>query len=411
MFKPNFGFEFSIALRYLRAKRKQGFISLVGSLSVAGVCLGVMALVVVIAVMSGAEKDLRKRILGMEPHVILNSSIGSFGDYQDVCKKIKLQKNVADALPYLSGRVILRSKWGLTGTIIRGVDTSSNRQLINGIDPSKAAGLLENTSVHKNTVIIGKGIADTLGVQKGDSIFALTSDWKISPVGVMPKMTELQIADIYESGLYEYDSAIAYMNIENLQLLLGMGKKVTGIGVYVNEVYDVHNLVKEIRDIFPGRFFIRTWMEVNHSLFSALKLEKTAMFIILTLIILVAAFNIASSLIMLVMEKTKEIAIMKTMGATKKSIKRIFVIQGTFVGSIGTFSGVFLGIIMCELLSKYKFIKLPDAYPFSTLPIDLEFSDVAVIVLSALLICFFATVYPASKAANLDPVEGIRYGE
>lgn len=411
MFKPNFGFEFSIAIRYLRAKRKQGFISLVGSLSVAGVCLGVMALVVVIAVMSGAEKDLRKRILGMEPHLILNSRTGSFGDYRELCQKIKNEKNVSDALPYLSGRVILRSKWGLTGTIIRGVDTGSKRQLINGVEPLEAERLLKNTSMNKNTVIIGKGIADTLGVQTGDSIFALTSDWKISPVGVMPKMTELNVSGIYESGLYEYDSAVAYMNIQNLQGLLGMEDRVTGIGIYINDVYSAQDLVKKIRELFPDRFFIRTWMEVNHSLFSALKLEKTAMFIILTLIILVAAFNIASSLIMLVMEKTKEIAIMKTMGATKKSIKRIFVIQGTFVGSIGTFSGVFLGIIMCELLSRYKFIKLPDAYPFSTLPIDLEFSDVAVIALSALLICFFATVYPASKAANLDPVEGIRYGE
>ncbi|MGE4518849.1 MAG: lipoprotein-releasing ABC transporter permease subunit [Desulfobacteraceae bacterium] len=411
MFKPNFGFEFSVALRYLRAKRKQGFISLVGFLSVAGVCLGVMALVVVIAVMSGAEKDLRKRILGMEPHLILNSRTGSFGDYRDVCSKIKKQSNVSDALPYLSGRVMLRSRWGLTGTIIRGVDTESKRQLVKGFDPSEASGLLKNSSSGRNSVIIGKGIADSLGVQKGDSIFALTSDWKISPVGVMPKMTELEVAGVYESGLYEYDSAVAYMNLENLQGLLGMGKKVTGIGVYINDVYDADSLVRTIRELFPERFFTRTWMEVNHSLFSALKLEKTAMFIILTLIILVAAFNIASSLIMLVMEKTKEIAIMKTMGATKKSIKRIFVIQGTFVGSIGTLTGVFLGVIMCEILSRYKFIKLPDAYPFTTLPVDLEFSDVAVIALSALLICFFATVYPASKAANLDPVEGIRYGE
>jgi lipoprotein-releasing system permease protein len=411
MFKPNFGFEFSIALRYLRAKRKQGFISLVGSLSVAGVCLGVMALVVVIAVMSGAEKDLRKRILGMEPHLILNSRTGSFEDYRNVCKKIENEKNVSEALPYLSGRVMLRSKWGLTGVIIRGVDTQAKRQLIKGFAPLEASNLLQNTRAGKNSVIIGKGIAQSLGVEKGDSIFALTSDWKISPAGVMPKMTELEVSGIYESGLYEYDSAVSYMSLEKLQGLLGMGSKVSGIGVYIDDVYKADLLVDKVREIFPERFYSRTWMEVNHSLFSALKLEKTAMFIILTLIILVAAFNIASSLIMLVMEKTKEIAIMKTMGATKKSIKRIFVIQGTLVGSIGTLSGVFLGIIMCEILSRYKFIKLPDAYPFTTLPVDLEFYDVAAIVVSALLICFFATVYPASKAAKLDPVEGIRYGE
>jgi lipoprotein-releasing system permease protein len=291
------------------------------------------------------------------------------------------------------------------------VDTQAKRQLIKGFAPLEASNLLQNTRAGKNSVIIGKGIAQSLGVEKGDSIFALTSDWKISPAGVMPKMTELEVSGIYESGLYEYDSAVSYMSLEKLQGLLGMGSKVSGIGVYIDDVYKADLLVDKVREIFPERFYSRTCMEVNHSLFSALKLEKTAMFIILTLIILVAAFNIASSLIMLVMEKTKEIAIMKTMGATKKSIKRIFVIQGTLVGSIGTLSGVFLGIIMCEILSRYKFIKLPDAYPFTTLPVDLEFYDVAAIVVSALLICFFATVYPASKAAKLDPVEGIRYGE
>lgn len=408
MFKPNFGFEVSVALRYLRAKRKQGFISLVGSLSVAGVTLGVMALVIVIAVMSGAEKDLRKRILGMEPHIILNSQTGSFSDYKKLCKELQSKDNVSDALPYISGRVMLRSKWGLTGTIIRGVETEAKRPLIKDFSPEKVRQLLGND---ENYIILGKGVAQSLGVSVGDSVYALTSDWTISPVGVLPTMTELIIADIFESGLYEYDSAIAYMSVENVQKLNQMKGTVTGIGLYLDKIFDADKTADLIKKDYSGRFWARTWMDVNHSLFSALKLEKTAMFIILTLIILVAAFNIASSLIMLVMEKTKEIAILKTMGATNKSIKRIFIIQGTIIGSIGTFAGVFLGIIVCELLSRYKFIKLPDAYPFTTLPIDLEFFDVGLIALCAVLICFFSTLYPASQAAKLNPVEGIRYGQ
>lgn len=411
MFNKSLGFEFSVALRYLRAKRKQGFISLVGFLSVAGVAVGVMALVIVIAVMSGAEKDLRKRILGMEPHLILNSKSGPFPDYRDVSSIIKKNKNVSRALPYLSGEVMLRSKWGLKGTIIRGVDTESDKQVIKGISAKDAKFLLDGSTQETNLIILGKGVADNLGVDIGDFLYAMTSDWNLSPVGLMPTLTEIKVAGIFKSGLFEYDNAVAYMKLEGVQSLLGMGNNVTGIGIYLKDIYKAKETGHKISKDLYNRFWIRTWMELNQSLFSALKLEKTAMFIILTLIILVAAFNIASSLIMLVMEKTREISIMKTMGATQKSIKRVFVIQGTIIGSIGTFIGVFFGVIISLVLRKYKFIKLPDAYPFSTLPVELEFYDVAFIAISAVLICFFSTLYPAVQAAKLDPVEGIRYGD
>ncbi|MGM0417631.1 MAG: lipoprotein-releasing ABC transporter permease subunit [Thermodesulfobacteriota bacterium] len=408
MFKPGLGFEFSVAIRYLRAKRKQGFISLVGFLSVAGVCLGVMALVVVIAVMSGAEKDLRTKILGMEPHLILNAKNGSVSEYDNAVNKIKKHKNVEDILPHISGRVMLRSKWGLTGTVIRGVDVKSDRQVIKGVSADEAKKLLKGES--RNSVILGKGVAGSLGVSAGDKIFAFSADWNISPVGVVPEMNELYVAEVFESGLYEYDNAVAYMSVKDVQSVLGLNDELTGIGVYLKDIFKAGDTADEVRQDLDNSYYSRTWMEMNQSLFSALKLEKTAMFIILTLIILVAAFNIASSLIMLVMEKTKEIAIMKTMGAGSRSIKRIFVIQGTIIGGIGTFTGIFFGVILCEILSRYEFIKLPDAYPFTTLPVDLAFVDVAVTAACALIICFFSTLYPASQASKLDPVEGIRYG-
>lgn len=409
--KADYGFEVSIALRYLRAKRKQGFISLVGFFSVAGVSLGVMALVVVIAVMSGAEKDLKKRILGMEPHLVLTSDMGAVSNYDSLCKKIRTMENVAESLPNLSGRVMLRSKWGMNGTILRGLDLSSDRQVIKGLSSEQVKEYFLTDNPNKKLIILGKGVAKSLSVSEGDSIYALTTNWMISPMGLQPSMIELEIAGIFESGLYEYDNAIGYMKLNDLQSVLGIKKRVSGIAVYLKDIYRAVETGDKITDNLSGGFFVSTWMDRNKEIFSALKMEKTAMFVILTLIILVAAFNIASSLIMLVMEKTKEIAIMKTMGATKNRIKRIFVIQGTIIGLIGTFIGVASGVIICLILEKYQFIQLPDAYPFSTLPVDLQFMDVSIIAVSSVLICFLSTLYPAVQAAKLDPVEGIRYGK
>lgn len=409
--KADYGFEVSIALRYLRAKRKQGFISLVGFFSVAGVSLGVMALVVVIAVMSGAEKDLKKRILGMEPHLVLTSDMGAVSNYDSLCKKIRTMENVAESLPNLSGRVMLRSKWGMNGTILRGLDLSSDRQVIKGLSSEQVKEYFITDNPNKKLIILGKGVAKSLSVSEGDSIYALTTNWMISPMGLQPSMIELEIAGIFESGLYEYDNAIGYMKLNDLQSVLGIKKRVSGIAVYLKDIYRAVETGDKITDNLSGGFFVSTWMDRNKEIFSALKMEKTAMFVILTLIILVAAFNIASSLIMLVMEKTKEIAIMKTMGATKNRIKRIFVIQGTIIGLIGTFIGVASGVIICLILEKYQFIQLPDAYPFSTLPVDLQFMDVSIIAVSSVLICFLSTLYPAVQAAKLDPVEGIRYGK
>lgn len=409
--KADYGFEVSIALRYLRAKRKQGFISLVGFFSVAGVSLGVMALVVVIAVMSGAEKDLKKRILGMEPHLVLTSDMGAVSNYDSLCKKIRTMENVAESLPNLSGRVMLRSKWGMNGTILRGLDLSSDRQVIKGLSSEQVKEYFITDNPNKKLIILGKGVAKSLSVSEGDSIYALTTNWMISPMGLQPSMIELEIAGIFESGLYEYDNAIGYMKLNDLQSVLGIKKRVSGIAVYLKDIYRAVETGEEIKANLWGGFFVSTWMDRNKEIFSALKMEKTAMFVILTLIILVAAFNIASSLIMLVMEKTKEIAIMKTMGATKNRIKRIFVIQGTIIGLIGTFIGVASGVIICLILEKYQFIQLPDAYPFSTLPVDLQFMDVSIIAVSSVLICFLSTLYPAVQAAKLDPVEGIRYGK
>jgi lipoprotein-releasing system permease protein len=233
----------------------------------------------------------------------------------------------------------------------------------------------------------------------------------ISPIGHVPAMKRFKVVGIFESGFYEYDQTLAYIHLQDAQKLLRMGDSVTGVGIRVKNIYESDIVSKAIDAKLGFPYWTRDWMQLNKNLFSALKLEKRAMFVILTLIVLVAAFNIASSLIMMVMQKTKDIAILKAMGATNRSIKKIFIIKGMVIGSIGTGLGMGLGFILCAVLKRYKIVQLPgDVYYFTTLPVQLEYLDVFVIASAALLICFLATLYPARQAAKLNPVEAIRYG-
>ena len=238
----------------------------------------------------------------------------------------------------------------------------------------------------------------------------MSPDGVISPIGHIPSMKRFIVKETFESGMHEYDNVLAYVNLEEAQRLVGVKNKISAIGIWIDNVFEVKKIKEDLSQTIKYPFYLRDWMDINKSLFSALKLEKTAMFIILTLIILVAAFNIASALIMMVMEKTRDIAVLKAMGATNKTIRVIFILKGMIIGLIGTSTGIILGVVSCFLLKKYDFIQLPDAYPFSTLPVQLEFFDVFTIAVSALIICFLSTLYPSYKASKMDPVEALRYG-
>ena len=405
-------FEFFIAGKYLKAKRKEGFISLITLLSIAGVAVGVMALVVVIAVMSGAETDFRKRILGLEPHILAMNYSGKFDGYPDIIADVTKNEQILGASPILFAQAMIRSSHSFSGIMVRGIDPDNSFSLIKGFGPDQLKKVLGKASAGNDFpgIILGKDLANSIGVISGDKIILMSPNGIVSPMGNIPSMKRFVVTDIFDSGMYEYDSALAYVDLKEAQQLVGSKDQVSAIGIWVNDVFDVKTVKNNLTGIFRYPFYMRDWMEINKSLFSALKLEKTAMFIILTLIILVAAFNIASALIMMVMEKTKDIAVLKTMGATHKTIRRIFMIQGMIVGSFGTFIGTVSGIIVCYILKKYDFIQLPDAYPFSTLPVQLEYADVLAIAGSALLICFLSTLYPSHKASKMDPVEALRYG-
>lgn len=405
-------FEFFIAGKYLRAKRKEGFISLITFLSTAGVALGVMALVVVIAVMSGAETDFRKRILGLEPHILLMNYAGTFEDYPEIVNFIKDNKSIKGASPILFAQAMIRSHRNFSGVMVRGIDPESNFSLVKGYDPDELKTVLSESPKSKTLpgIILGQELANSLGVIKGDKIILVSSKNIIGPMGHIPAMKRFVITGTFNSGMHEYDSILAYVHLKHAQQISGIKNKISAIGIWIDDVFDVVAVKSSLIDEMNYPFYLRDWMEINKSLFSALKLEKTAMFIILTLIILVAAFNIASALIMMVMEKTKDIAVLKAMGATNKTIRKIFIIKGMIIGTIGTVIGTISGILICYFLKKYDFIQLPDAYPFSTLPVQLEYSDVFIIALSAIIICFFSTLYPSHKASGMDPVEAIRYG-
>ena len=404
--------ELFIAGKYLRAKRKEGFISLISFLSVAGVALGVMALVVVIAVMSGAETEFRKRILGLEPHIHVMNYAGKFDGYRPILEKVTQYDKVLGASPILFTQAMIRSSHSFSGVLVRGIDPENAYNQIAGFGSRRLKETFEpkiNNGKYPG-IILGRELANTMGVIKGDRIILVSPRGIIGPMGHLPSLQRFVVADTFDSGMYEYDSTIAYVHLRQAQRLEGVKDKISGIGLWVDDVFDVKNVKAMLSQGLEYPFYLRDWMEINQSLFSALKLEKTAMFIILTLIILVAAFNIASALIMMVMEKTKDIAVLKAMGATNRMIRKIFVLKGMIIGVVGTCIGTLSGVIICILLRKYDFIQLPDAYPFSTLPVQLEYPDVIIISVSAILICFLSTLYPSYKASKMDPVEALRYG-
>ena len=409
-------FEFFIGSRYLRTKQKQAFISLITVLSIAGVTVGVMALIVVIAVMTGFEYDLKSRILGVESHIVIMRHNVPFSDYRNILEHVENTDGVEAATPFINSQVILRSSLSLSGAVLRGIDPDSADRVIKNLDKVSLKNLKEtdqrkSTSIAMPAIILGKELAKNLGVMQGDPVYLISPRGMISPIGHIPTMKRFKMAGLFESGMYEYDRSLAYMHIKDAQKILRMGDSVNGIEVRVNDIYNARNIAGRIVKELGFQYWARDWMQMNQNLFSALKLEKTVMFIILALIVLVAAFNIASTLIMMVMEKTKDIAILKAMGATDKSIRKIFVFKGIVIGSIGTILGVCLGFILCTVLKYYQFIELPgDVYYITTLPVKLELLDVVIIASAAMAISFLATLYPARQASKLDPVEAIRYG-
>jgi lipoprotein-releasing system permease protein len=410
------GFELFISLRYLLAKRRQTFISLITIISIIGVAVGVTALIVVLAVMNGFQADLRTRILGITSHVVIGNFNGAIPNYPEVIPEVEKVKGIVAATPFIYTQVMISSGRSSSGAILRGIEPRTAFKVIN-IQENMIRGNLgdlnppaQGEGASQPGIILGVELANNLGVRQGEWVTIISPTGRITPMGQTPRSKLFQVIGIIQSGMYEYDNTLAYIHLEAAQQFLGIGDSVTGIEVRLTDIYDAKNVSEALRNHLGAPYWVRDWMQMNQSLFAALQLEKVVMFIILTLIILVAAFNIVGSLIMLVMEKTRDIAILKAMGATTASIRKIFVLQGVLIGISGTTLGLIGGFSLCAILKRYKFIELPpEVYYLSTLPVKMETFDVALIALAAILISLLATLYPSRQAAKLEPSEALRY--
>lgn len=411
-------YELFIGLRYLKAKRKQTFVSLITLISIAGVTVGVTALIVVLAVMNGFKEDLRDKILGVTSHVVVSRFDGNIPEYSKVRARVEKVSGVVAATPFIYTQAMIKSRQAISGAVLRGIEPETAAKVINLPKNMRTGSLKELAAEEKSGgrratpgIILGNELARNLGVSRGEPLTVISPLGRLTPLGQVPRSQTFRVAGIFDSGMYEYDSTIAYVSLGAAQRFLGIGNRATGIEVRVEDIYEADRVARDIGKALGGYpYWSRDWMRMNKNLFSALKLEKIVMFIILTLIILVAAFNIIGTLIMVVMEKTRDIAILKSMGATRRSIMKIFMIEGAIIGLVGTLLGLLGGYTLCKLLATYQFIELPrDVYYISTLPVRMDPLDVTLIALAAIIISLVATVYPAWQASRLDPVEAIRY--
>lgn len=411
----NFGFEFFISIRYLLAKRRQTFMSLITFISVTGVAVGVTALIVVLAVMNGFHEDLRGRILGITSHVNIGSYGGVISNYREIIQEVEKEPGVVKATPFIYAQVMITSGRSVSGAVLKGIDPLSASKVIKieeNLRWGSLADLVQSTQAGSSPpgIIVGYALANNLSVRVGDYVTIISPAGRLTPMGQVPKSKLFQIVGIIESGMYEYDNTLAYADMSPAQQFLGIGDSVTGIEVKVADIYKAGDVAQRLKARLGAGYYANDWMRMNSNFFQALKLEKVVMFVILTLIILVASFNIVSSLIMLVMEKGRDIAILKAMGATTASIRKIFVLEGFLIGTTGTILGLMGGFALCGILKRYKFIELPpDVYHISTLPVKMEALDLVTIALSAIVISLVATLYPSRKAAGLDPAEALRY--
>ncbi len=403
--------ELFLSLRYLKAKRKQAFISIISVISILGVMVGVMSLIVVLSVMNGFRAELMSRSLGIMPHIWISSHEGNITGYDKIIDGLKSVHGVKDISPSIMKELILQSSY-TTGVILRGVDPERITEII-GIKNMMQSGdilSLKSTGEDIPNVIIGSELAKSLRIGEGDIIKLNSPNGRLTPIGRIPRKQNFRVTGIFSSGLMEYDQRLVFVSFSEAQRLFGMEGQATHLEVKVDNTEQSDISAKKIREILKSDYSVIDWKEFNRSLLGALKLEKTAMFIIQIMIVMVGALNIISVLVMTVLEKAKDIAILRTMGTSKRSIMSIFMIQGLIVGITGTLAGVISGLAICFLISKYIFIEIPsDVYPVSTLPVLVDYVDVTAVTIAGFLLSFLTTIYPSWHASRLNPVETLRY--
>ncbi len=421
-------YELFIGLRYLKAKRKSTFISIITVISTSGVALGVLALIVVLAVMTGFEESLKTKIMGTNAHVVVLAGPNGITGYTPLMEKLEKFDGVVATTPFIYSQVMLTSGKNVSGVVLRGIDLATDLKVTN-LHRTVCDGKIEELERISGRpmagseppvpgIMIGRELAKNLNLFVGDTLNVVSPMGNITPMGMIPKIKKFKVVALFNTGMFEYDSTLAYVTLPNAQEFLGMGESITGIQLKVSDVYKSGTLVKKINQQLGSPYYARDWMQMNKNILFALKTEKMVMFIILTLIVLVAAFGIASTLFMVVMEKTKDIAILKSMGATGSSIMKIFVLEGLIIGVTGTTIGIIGGLLVaCNLETLVGLIQRltgfelfsKDVYYLDRFPSQVVPGDVVLIGVTAVLISFVATLYPSWQASRMAPAEALRY--
>ena len=404
-------FELHIAVRYLLAKRKQAFISVISLISTLGVTVGVMAVIIALALMTGLQQELRDRILGSSAHVYVFKQSGITDYHAEVAKLSKIP-HVVGASPAINGMGLVTVATRAEAMQIKGIDPQLEphvTDLARGLTTGSLANLAPASPADRDGILLGKDLAAGLGVGVGDSISVLTPEGTLSPMGMMPIPRRLRVAGTFSLGLYEFDSTYGFVTLDTARRLVGRDSP-EFIQLRLDDIFLAPQVAREIPRLLGSEYIADDWTTMNKSLFSALALEKIAVSLAIGLIVMVAALNIVASLILLVMEKNRDIAILKTMGATARSVTLIFMMQGLIIGLVGTTVGAVAGLGLSRILDKYQLIRVPvDVYQVTHLPFTVLPRDFLLVVLAAVLICFFATIYPSRQAARLDPAQALRY--
>ena len=405
-------FESFVTRRYLKVKHQRKLVSLITILATLGVAVGVMVLVVVIAVMTGFQSELKKRILGIEAHMLVMRYSGWIENHQQVSDQIESVQGVKNATPFVFGQGMLRTAGGVSGLVLRGIDPAKTTIQVNTREGKSFSQMLgSNGDSHEIGIVLGSVLAEKLKLSIGDGAMLMVVGGRQTNTRQLPRMHRLKVVGLFETGMHQYDGSIGYVHLQQLQRMVGVGDLVTGFEVRVADPDNIELITENIISTLGYQYWANHWKQMHRNLFSMLSLQKLMMYVILTLIIVVAAFNVASALIMMVKEKTKDIAIMKTMGASHGSLQKIFLSKGLVIGSVGVSIGVLGGLGVCFILAHYPFIELPgDVYFMTTLPVELNLYDIGTIVVGTMLICAIASLYPAKQAAKLQPVDAIRFG-
>jgi lipoprotein-releasing system permease protein len=415
MFRP---LELYAGLKYTRAKRRNHFISFISSISMGGIALAVMLLITVLSVMNGFEAELRDRILGMASHVEISGSRGGLQDWQDVESQVDQRlSDVTGSAPYISGEGMVRSGRNMAGTMIRGVLPEKERK-VSDVADHMVGGSFDSLEKGKYRIVIGAELAAILGVNVGDKVDLMIPEANITPAGIVPRFRRFTVGGIFQVGMYEYDRGMVMIHMGDAATLYNMQDRVTGVRLHLNDMFDAPSVSRQLEVILDPGKRVSDWTRQHANFFHAIATEKTVMFIILSLIIAVAAFNIVSMLVMVVTDKQGDIAILRTLGMSPKSVMAIFMVQGSLIGVIGTVVGVVLGVLlsvniehivpMLESLLNTDLLSA-DVYYISQLKAELHESDVVQIALLSLVLSFLSTLYPAWRAARVQPAEALRY--